>query len=188
MKIIGISGSPRVDGNTEVLVKEALEGARQKGAQIEFVALSGRKIQGCLACTECGRNGKCIIDDEMQDIYPRMMAADGVIIGTPIYFGQMSSQTKAFIDRTYLLSKLGKKLEGKVGGVIAVGGRAGHEFTTVALMDYMTLQGLVLPPKAFAHSYARELGAARSDEKGLKEARALGERVFSLTSRLAATK
>jgi multimeric flavodoxin WrbA len=188
MKIIGISGSPRVDGNTEVLVKEALEGARQKGAEVEFVALSGKKIEGCLACSECGKSGKCIIDDEMQDIYPRMMAADGVIIGTPIYFGQMSSQTKAFIDRTYLLSKLGKKLEGKVGGVIAVGGRAGHEFTTVALMDYMTLQGLILPPKAFAHSFARELGAARSDEKGLKEARALGERVVSLATRLAPTR
>ena len=91
MKIIGISGSPRVDGNTEVLVKEALEGARQNGAEIEFVALSGKEIRGCLACTECGHGGKCIIEDEMQAIYPRMMAADGVIIGTPIYFGQMTS-------------------------------------------------------------------------------------------------
>jgi multimeric flavodoxin WrbA len=136
MKIIGISGSPRVGGNTEVLVREALEGAKQKGAEIELVALSGLKIEGCRACTECGKNGKCIIEDDMQAIYPKLMAADGMIIGTPIYFGQMTSQTKAFIDRTYLLSKLGKKLEGKVGGVIAVGGRAGHEFTTVALMDY----------------------------------------------------
>jgi multimeric flavodoxin WrbA len=123
MRIIGISGSPRVDGNTEVLVRAALEGAKLKGAEIEFVALSGKKIEGCLACTECGRNGKCVIEDDMQAIYPKMMAADGVIIGTPIYFGQMTSQTKGFIDRTYLLNKLGRKLEGKVGGVIAVGGR-----------------------------------------------------------------
>ncbi|MGD0817324.1 MAG: flavodoxin family protein [Methanomassiliicoccales archaeon] len=188
MRIIGISGSPRVDGNTEVLVRAALEGAKLKGAEIEFVALSGKKIEGCLACTECGRNGKCVIEDDMQAIYPKMMAADGVIIGTPIYFGQMTSQTKGFIDRTYLLNKLGRKLEGKVGGVIAVGGRAGHEFTTVALMDYMTIQGMILPPKAFAHSYAREPGAAGSDEKSLKEARALGERVVSLATRLEPTR
>ena len=147
-----------------------------------------RRFEAAWRALNAATAAKCIIEDEMQAIYPRMMAADGVIIGTPIYFGQMTSQTKAFIDRTYLLSKLGKKLEGKIGGVIAVGGRAGHEFTTVALMDYMTLQGMILPPKAFAHSYARELGAARSDEKGLKEARALGERVVSLAVRLAPTK
>lgn len=188
MKIIGISGSPRDGGNTEVLVREALEGAKLKGAEIEFVALSGMKIEGCLACAECGIDRKCIIEDEMQALYPKLMAADGVIIGTPIYFGQMTSQTKAFIDRTYLLSKLGRKLEGKVGGIIAVGGRAGHEFTTAALMDYMTLQGLILPPKAFAHSYVRELGAARSDDKGLKDARTLGERVVSLAAQLAPTR
>ena len=188
MKIIGISGSPRVDGNTEILVKEALEGARLKGAEIEFVALSGKQINGCLACATCGKDGKCIIDDDMQAVYPRLMAADGVIIGTPIYYGMMASQTKAFIDRTSLLSKMGKKMEGKVGGVIAVGGRAGHEFTTAAMLDYMTLQGLILPPKAFAHSMVRELGAASSDEKGLKEARALGERVYALAKRLEATR
>jgi multimeric flavodoxin WrbA len=188
MRIIGISGSPRADGNTEFLVREALEGAKQKGAEVDFVALSGKDIRGCLAHAECGKGGRCLIDDDMQDIYAMLIAADGVIIGTPIYFGQMASQTKAFIDRTYLLSKMGKKLEGKVGGVIAVGGRAGHEFTTAALMDYMTIQGLILPPKAFAHAYVRELGAARSDEKGSKEARALGERVASLAFRLAQTR
>ncbi|QLH74156.1 MAG: flavodoxin family protein [Methanomassiliicoccales archaeon] len=183
MKVIGISGSPRAGGNTELLVAEALEGARSKGAEVEIVTLAGKDIKGCVAHPTCGQGGKCLIEDDMQPIYAKLMEADAIIIGTPIYFGSMTSQTKAFLDRTYLLSKMGKKLEGKVGGVIAVGGRAGHELTTSVILDFMTLQGMVLPPYAFAHSYVRDLGAAKGDEKSMKAARALGERVASLASK-----
>lgn len=182
--MLGISGSPRKDGNTEILIKEALEGARSKGAEVEFISLAGKDIRGCVAHPTCGQGGKCLIDDDMVDIYPKMMEADAIIVGTPIYFGNMTSQTKALLDRTYLLSKMGRKLEGKVGGVIAVGGRAGHELTTACLMDFMTLQGLVLPSGAFAHSSVRELGAARSDEKSMKAAHALGERVAALAAKI----
>jgi multimeric flavodoxin WrbA len=184
MKVVGISGSPRVGGNTEILVAEALEGARSKGAEVELITLAGKDIKGCAAHPACGQGGKCLIDDDMQPIYSKLMAADAIIIGTPVYFGGMTSQTKAFLDRTYLLSKMGKKLEGKVGGVIAVGGRAGHELTTATIMDFMTLQGLVLPSYAFAHSYVRDLGAAKSDEKSMKAARALGERVTVLAAKV----
>jgi multimeric flavodoxin WrbA len=177
MKVLGISGSPRKDGNTEILIKEALEGAMAKGAEVEFISLAGKVIGGCMAHPTCGQGGKCLVDDDMQPIYGKMMEADAVIIGTPVYFGGMTSQTKALLDRTYLLSKMGRKLEGKIGGIIAVGGRAGHELTTATLMDFMTLQGLVLPSGAFAHSFVRDLGAAKGDEKSMKAARALGERV-----------
>ena len=144
---------------------------------MEFIALSDKDIAGCKAHPTCGQGGKCLIDDDMQPIYAKMMEADAIIIGTPVYFGGMTGQTKCFLDRTYLLSKMGRKLEGKIGGVIAVGGRAGHEFTTANIMDYMTLQGMVLPSGAFAHSFVRDLGAAKNDEKSMKAARALGERV-----------
>lgn len=184
MKVLGISGSPRKDGNTEMLIMEALEGAKAKGAEVEMVALSGKDIKGCQAHPSCGQGGKCLIDDDMQPIYAKMMEADAIIIGTPIYFGGMTGQTKSFLDRTYLMSKMGRKLEGKVGGVIAVGGRAGHELTTATIMDYMTLQGFVLPSGAFAHSFVRDLGAAKGDEKSMKAARALGERVAALAIKL----
>jgi multimeric flavodoxin WrbA len=186
MKVLGISGSPRKDGNTEILIKEALEGARLMGAEVEFISLSGKVIGGCIAHPNCGHSGKCLIDDDMQPIYGKMMEADAIIIGTPIYFGGMTSQTKALLDRTYLLSKMGRKLEGKVGGVIAVGGRAGHELTTACMMDFMTLQGLVLPSGAFAHSFVRDLGAAKGDEKSVKAARALGERVALIAAKIRA--
>jgi len=184
VKVVGISGSPRAGGNTEILVAEALEGARSKGAEVELIVLSGKEIKGCVAHPTCGQSGKCLINDDMQLIYEKLLSADAIIIGTPVYFGGMTSQTKAFLDRTYLLSKMGKKLEGKVGGVIAVGGRAGHELTTATIMDFMTLQGMVLPSYAFAHSSVRDLGAAKGDEKSMKAARALGERVAAMAAKV----
>jgi multimeric flavodoxin WrbA len=184
MLVLGISGSPREGGNTEIMVKEALEGARLVGAEIEFISLAGKRICGCEACAECGSTGKCVIDDDMQPIYPRMVAADAIIIGSPIYFGMISAQTKAVLDRTYYLAKTGRKLENKVGGAITVGGRAGHEFSAAYLMDFMTLQGMILPGKAFAQSYSRELGAVAKEEKALRDARSLGERVAKMALRL----
>jgi multimeric flavodoxin WrbA len=184
MRVLGISGSPRENGNTEIMVKEALEGARLAGATVEFIGLSGKCIEGCKACAQCGEGGKCCINDDMQPLYPKLIASDAIIIGSPIYFGMITAQTKAFLDRTYFLTKTGRKLENKVGAAITVGGRAGHEFSAAYLMDYMTLQGMVLPGKAFAQSFSRERGAVAKEEKAMKEARALGERVVKLTHKL----
>jgi multimeric flavodoxin WrbA len=187
LRVLGISGSPREGGNTEIMVKEALEGARQSGAEVEFVSLAGKRVGGCQACVECGKGGKCAVDDDMQALFPKLVAADVLIIGSPIYFGMISAQTKALLDRTYFLSKTGRKLEGKVGCVITVGGRAGHEFSAAYLLDFMTLQGIVLPGRAFAQSYSRELGAAAREEKALRDARSLGERAVKTALKLLGT-
>lgn len=184
MRVLGISTSPRKGGNTEVLVAEALRGAASKGAEVELVTLAGKDIRPCLAHQECGKAQSCLVHDDMSAVHALMASADAIIIGTPVYFGSMSGQCKVLIDRSYYLAKSGRKLENKVGGVIAVGGRAGHEFTTATVMDFMTLQGMALPPKAFAHSMARDLGAAKQDEKSMKDAFSLGERVASTALKL----
>ena len=95
-----------------------------------------------------------------------------------------NAQTKAFLDRNYSLLKSGGKLAGKVGGVITVGGRSGHDFTAVAMMEALTLYGMYLPPNAFAESMSRELGAAATEEKAMNAAKALGERVADLAAKL----
>lgn len=184
MKIVGVSCSPRKGGNSEILVNEALKGAAAKGAETVFISLAGKNIKGCQACPKCGATGKCAIDDDMQEIYPILESADGIIVASPVYFGMYAAQTKAFLDRNYYLLKAGRKLAGKVGGVITVGGRSGHDFTAVAMMEALTLYGLYLPPNAFAESMSRELGAAATEEKALNDARALGERVTELAVKL----
>jgi len=97
------------------MVKEALEGARSAGATVEFVGVSGKCIEGCHACATCGEGGKCCIEDDMQPLYPKLVAADAIIIGSPIYFGMITSQTKALLDRTYLLAKTEGSLRTRLG-------------------------------------------------------------------------
>lgn len=184
MKIVGISCSPRKGGNSEILVMEALKGAEGKGAETQLISLAGKNIKGCQACPQCGASGKCITDDDMQDIYPVLESADGIIVASPVYFGMYTAQAKAFLDRNYYLLKAGRKLAGKVGGVITVGGRSGHDFTAVSMMEVLSMYGMYLPPNAFAESMSRELGAAANEEKALNDARALGERVADLTAKL----
>ena len=101
MKVLGIVCSPRKGGNTEILVKEALEAARQAGADTELVLVADRNISPCDGCGTCEENGVCKIKDDMQDIYKQLEIASGVILGTPVYFMNVSAQAKAIIDRTY---------------------------------------------------------------------------------------
>lgn len=183
MRVLGLSGSPRKGGNTDILVQKALEAAKAKGAEVEFIGLAGKDIKGCINCPDCGKRGECVIDDDIQGIYPRMEWADAIILGTPIYFGQMTAQTKTLMDRTYFIHKNGGRLRGKIGGVITVGGRAGHDFTAVALMEWFTILGMILPGGAFAQSMSREKGAAANEEKAIIAAQALGERIVNLHDR-----
>ena len=184
MKILGISGSPRRGGNTDILVNKALDAAKANGAEVEFISLAGKNINGCIACAECGKDGKCVIDDDIQAIYPKMEEADAIILGTPIYFGQMAAQTKTLMDRTYFLHKNGAKLRGKVGGVITVGGRAGHDFTAVALMEWFTILGMLLPGNSFAESMSRQKGAAADEENAIKAVESLAMRMVNLKGKL----
>lgn len=125
MKILGLSCSPRKQGNTVTLLEEALKGAQQEGAEVELYSVSGKKIEPCDGCWTCTKTGECHIKDDMQELYNKMVAADGIIFGTPIYFHSMASQTKTIIDRTIALGSPERSLANKVGGVIVVCGSLG---------------------------------------------------------------
>jgi len=99
MKVIGIEGSPRKNGNTEKLVRTILEGASSQGADIEFYKLADLNFSACLGCITCREDGICTINDDMQRLYKDIQAADIMIIGSPIYMWQVSAHTKTFMDR-----------------------------------------------------------------------------------------
>jgi multimeric flavodoxin WrbA len=98
-RIIGISGSPRRGGNTELLLDKALEGAQGKGAEARKIILNELNFSPCQECENIKKDGTCIVEDDMQNIYPKIREADGIIIASPIFFGSVSAQTKMFIDR-----------------------------------------------------------------------------------------
>lgn len=99
MKIIGVEGSPRKDGNTEKLVKTILESASENGAQTRFYKLTKMNISLCLGCFNCRETGVCVTNDDMQLLHEEIQASDGIILGSPVYMWQVSGQTKLFMDR-----------------------------------------------------------------------------------------
>ncbi len=99
MRILGIEGSPRKNGNTEKLVKAVLQGAMEEGHDGEFLKLADMRISPCLGCIGCRETGECVIKDDMSRIYEGFQAADAIVIGSPVYMWQVSAQTKMFMDR-----------------------------------------------------------------------------------------
>ena len=125
MKVLGIICSPRKGGNTEILMEEALTGARDCGAETDLFTISGKDIKPCDACYSCTKTGKCHIKDDVQDVYVRLLDANGIIWGVPVYFHDVTAQAKILIDRSFALYA-NSKLANKVGGVISVASSMGH--------------------------------------------------------------
>ena len=191
MKVIGIVCSPRQQGNTEFLVGEALTAAAEAGAEeVEVVPVANNRILPCDGCDYCLETAECMIADDMQDIYPKLLAADGIIIGTPVYFWGVTAQAKAIIDRTYCLAaahlavdpelrakirSYGRALRNKVGGTIVVAGREGGSCAFRQISDFFRLHLMVEAGGALA--YGRDKGEVSKDEEGLRQARGVGRAV-----------
>ncbi len=125
MRILAISCSPNKDGNTVTLLNRALEGAKKDGAEVELFSAAGKDIRPCDACRACNKTGKCIVKDDVTPLQEKMLAADGIIFGAPVYFYGMAAQAKAIMDRSIALQVGGRSLVNKVGGVVTVAGSFG---------------------------------------------------------------
>lgn len=99
MHVVAFHGSPRSEGNTAAIVKQALKGAEEAGASVEFIQIPGLNISGCQGCRYCKDHKTCRINDDMQELYEKIIKADAVILGSPVYFAEMTGQIKQFIDR-----------------------------------------------------------------------------------------
>ncbi len=181
MKILGICCSPRKNSNTQIMLQTTLDAAQEQGATVELVTLAGKTIAPCDACGTCGKTGKCHIKDDMQDIYPKIAAADGIILASPVYFWSVSGQAKVFIDRTYALNE-GNKLAGKVGAAIAVADRSGGVGAIEVFNNYFTTTGMVVAGWAIGlstlQSYENKK-AVLQDERGLKRTKSLGRNIVA---------
>jgi multimeric flavodoxin WrbA len=143
MKVLGLFGSPRRGGNTEILLEEALQGAEREGAEIDRVYVTDLTITPCKECHGCDQTGNCVILDDMQKIYPRLLEADIIILASPIFFYGITAWAKALIDRCqplwvrkYLLKdrSLGKEGKKRKGFLISVGGTKGQKVFEGAIL------------------------------------------------------
>lgn len=168
MKVLGIAGSPRRRGNTQLLMDHVLEGARGKGAQTDKLILSDLEFSPCQECGGCDDTGVCITDDDMRIVYDKVKEADALILSSPIFFGSLSAQTKMMIDRfqcwwvaKYVLKRSFVPKERKRNGIfISVSGRDRLDYFESAKKIVKIL---------FANievTYAGELFYPRVDKKG----------------------
>ena len=191
VKIIGIVGSPRKDGNTAYLVKTALKSAEDAGADTELINITSMDIEPCIACDICKTMGECGIYDDMRTIMEKLMDADGIILGSPVYFGGVTSQMKMLMDRSRPL-RIDFKLRNKVGGAIAVGGsrNGGQETTISAIHEFMLIQDMIIVGDGapLAHYGGTGVGGPKGDTEnddfGVKTSKNLGKRVAELAMNL----
>ena len=135
MKVLGIYGSPRKNGNSDQLLDKALEGAQAAGADVKRVYARDLKMCGCLECGGCDKTGKCVVEDDMQNVYPLLEEAQAIFLASPIFFYGITSQVKALVDRCQALwskrmltkgTEERKTFEGGNGYLIAVGATRGQ--------------------------------------------------------------
>ncbi len=168
MRVLGIAGSPRRRGNTDLLLAEVMKGAASRGAEVKTIVLSRLKIAPCQHCDACLEAGRCKIKDDMQMVYDELERADRIVLASPVHFMGVTAQTKAMIDRCqalwarkYVLKQppLGDKRERK-GLFISVGGRKTANLFEPALATVKSLF------KVLDITYAGELLFPGVDEKG----------------------
>ncbi len=189
MKVVAFNGSARKDGNTAALIRHVFDELHKHGIETELFQLAGRKIRGCTACRKCFENmdKSCVIkDDVLNECIEKMFDADGIILGSPTYFTDVSTEMKALIDRAGYVSKAnGGLLRRKAGaGVVAVR-RAGsiHAFDT--LNHFFFISEMIVPGSNYWNvGIGLEKGDVEKDEEGLMTMKTLGENMAWLLDKI----
>jgi multimeric flavodoxin WrbA len=190
MRVLGISGSPRPQGNTAILINTALETLAAEGIETEFLSLADRPVQPCVACGGCWASDtpQCVQDDPAFDgIIEKFAAADGILIGSPVYFGSATPQTMSLLDRVgFVARKHSHLLRRKVGAAVVVARRAGQNFTFAQLNYFFLISEMIVPGSTYWNvAFGREEGDVRSDAEGLETVRNLARNMAWLMKRLA---
>jgi len=180
MKFVGILGSVREGGNTEVLLDAALEEAQKNGVIVDKIPLRDKSVAPCDGCGGCTKTGRCLIDDDAQEICQKMLASDGIIWATPVYFWSMTGQTKTLMDRTYALLFPKLQLVSKVGGLIVAAAGRGCMNTANAFHMYFNYNHMFFAE--FASGYAREKGVIKNNAIAINTAKEMIRQMISLAN------
>ncbi len=184
MKVIGINGSPKKEGNTSILIKTVFEELEKEGIETEIINIGSKPISGCLACGKCRENmdNKCVIkNDIVNKALEKAKDADGIILGSPVYFADVSSQMKAFIDRFGMVGLVNGILKRKVGASVVAVRRAGALPAFHSMNSLFTISEMMTVGSTYWNmGYGRTPGEVNKDEEGLQTMRNLGKNMVWL--------
>jgi multimeric flavodoxin WrbA len=189
MKVIAVNGSPRKGGNTDFILRAACEPLEAEGIGTEIVHIGGKIVHGCTACGTCRkrRDGRCIIsDDGLNELLVKLRDADGILLGSPTYFSDVTPEMKAFMDRSGMVSNAnGGFFIRKAGGAVTAVRRGGAAHSLDSMYHWLHYQQTFIVGSSYWNMvYCREIGEAAKDDEGMKTMKTLGENMAYLLGRL----
>jgi len=183
---VAFNGSPRKDGNTSILIKRVFNELEKEGIETEFVQLSGNDIRGCIACYKCFENKDrhCAVkSDKANEYIEKMDEAEGIILGSPVYFNDVTAEMKALIDRAGFVSLANKRmLKNKVGAAVVAVRRVGATHTMDSMNHLFLSQEMVTVGRAIG--IGRNKGEVEKDEEGMQLVKSLGQRMAWLLKKI----
>ena len=184
MKVLIINGSPRLNGNTTVALAEMEKVFAKNGIETEVVRVGDMAIRGCVSCGYCYKNGKCSIDDIVNEVAEKFKECDGMVIGSPVYYAAANGTLVSFLDRLFYSTNFTKTM--KVGATVAVARRGGCSATFDQLNKYFTISGMPVASSQYWNSvHGRRPGEADKDEEGMQTMRFLAENMTFLIKSIA---
>ncbi len=189
MRVLGISGSPRRGGNTEILIRTAFDVFANEGIETDFLSLAERPVKPCIACGGCFKAEKigCTLKDPAFDgVIEKFAAADAILIGSPVYFGSATPQIMSLLDRVgYVARRHPELLRRKVGAAVVVARKAGQNFTFAQLNYFFLISEMIVPGSNYWNvAFGCEKGEVRNDEEGLATIKTLAGNMAWLMKRL----
>lgn len=179
MKVLMLNGSPRVNGNTAVALREMEAVFAREGIETETVQVGQRDIRGCIACGKCGQLGKCVFDDIVNELAPKFQAADGLVVASPVYYASANPTLVALLDRLFYSTGFDKTM--KVGASVVCARRGGCSATFDELNKFFTISGMPIASSQYWNSiHGRAAGEAEQDGEGLQTMRVLARNMTFL--------
>lgn len=184
MKVLIINGSPRANGNTSIALKEMENIFKQENVEFETIQVGNKDIRGCIACNSCYETGKCVFEDEVNEIALKFKEADGLVVASPVYYASANATLIALLDRLFYSSNFDKTM--KIGASVVCARRGGASATFDELNKYFTISNMPVVPSQYWNSiHGSKIGEAQEDAEGKQTMRTLARNMVFLMRSIA---
>jgi multimeric flavodoxin WrbA len=189
LKVIAFNGSARKNGNTAAMINHVFAELSAEGIETEMVQFAGKSVRGCVACYKCkeAQNQTCHFEDDViNDCISKMIDADGIILASPTYFADLTTEMKALVDRAGMVARMnGHSLKRKVGASIVVARRGGSIHAFDSLNHFFLISNMIVPGSSYWNiAFGRDIGDVESDEEGIRTMKDLGQNMAWLMKKI----
>ena len=184
MKVLLINGSPKVKGNTALALENMAQVFAEQGIEAEIIQVGNQPVRGCIACNGCGKTGKCVFDDIVNEVGSKLESADGIVVGSPVYYASANATLIAFLDRLFYSTHVNLRM--KVGASVVIARRGGCSATFDELNKYFTISGMPIASSHYWNSvHGGAPGEAAEDAEGIATVRNLAKNMAFLMKSIA---